>query len=314
LDENVGSILKRFSEGGPRFAFTHAYPYVKTREGDTLLLVPRPPFRIPPEAIKTAPQGSIVEHVDLAKELQKAVFLSPGVADAMRDGRWDAAALYRQATREKVKVFNNTLWLESEIKQIWESEPRALWKTAVIQRNSVDRVAGATVEGLLFQQTETFYDRPRAGLWFGVWADDALWKAVKGAFPLMSDTGLGGSRSVGKGHFAFSQPMDWRQWFHQPEAQQRFLNLSHYIPTSARKAEPVVYDLDVIRQKAENRYPQGVQRVYVAALRAFKPGGLFAADPGTDRFYGRLLPLGAVDDRTIYFNGITVPLWGAWEV
>ncbi len=306
-------MLAGFDDGGPRFAFTDAYPYVRTRDGDRLLCLPLPPFRVPPEAIEAYPEVPITARVDHAKEIQKAHFVSTAIAALLREGKWGAKALFEQRLRGEIKMCGGTLWLSSEVERIWGDGSQAPWEQVPVQRNSVDRLAGATVEGLLFQRIETFYAR-QAGLWFGVWADDELWDDLQAAFRFVADTGLGGKRSVGKGHFEFSEPEDWQRYFPTPAGRERFLNLSHYIPAAPDEAEPQFYTLDVIRQKAENRYPQEEQRVYVAALRAFRPGGLFAAAPARERLYGRLLPLGLVGDRTVYYSGLTLPLWGVWEV
>ena len=314
LGQDVGAILERFDDGGPRFAFTNAYPYIQAKDGERLLLLPRPPFRVPPDAIEAHPRRPIAERVDRAKEIQGARFISPGVAEQLQNGGWGAAALFDQALQGEVRLHSDTVWLAPELECIWGGKLRKPWEQTIVQRNSVDRIAGATVEGLLFQQTETFYDARRSGLWFGVWADDDVWPIIEGAFRFVADTGLGGKRSVGKGHFEFSAPQDWPCYFSTPSQRQRFLSLSHYIPAAPDETLPQIYDLDVIRQRAENRYPQGEQRVYVAALRAFQPGGLFTAEPAHDQLYGKLLPLGDVGDHTVYYDGLTLPLWGAWEV
>jgi CRISPR type III-A-associated RAMP protein Csm4 len=324
LSQDVGAMLKRFADGGPRFAFSNAYPYVRTQEGERLLLLPRPPFRVPPDVVAAYPEHPITQRVDLAKRLQKAGFVSQGVAERLRTAHWDAGGLFEQALRGEVHVYNGALWLKAELDRIWgrpsggtsRGEPALSrpWEHAIIQRNSVDRMTGSTGEGLLFQQTETFYDRRRAGLWFGVWSDETLWPALQGALRFVADTGLGGNRSVGKGHFDFSAPEAWDRYFPAPPTRRCFLNLSHYIPATPGETQAQTYSLDLIRQKAEHRYPQEEQRIFVAALRAFQPGGLFAATPAEERLYGRLLPLAEVDDHTVYYSGITLPLWGAWEV
>lgn len=323
LGRDVDAILEGFADGGPRFAFSNAYPFLCTRDGDPLLLIPRPPFRIPHNVVDapfTRPiedrddWGDLEKRVERTKELQKARYVSPGVGERIRSGAWNAEALFDQASQGRLEIHNDTLWLASELELVWRREPANAWQQIVTQRNSVDRVAGATVEGLLFQQSETFYDRQRAGLWFAVWADDELWPDLQAALRFMQDTGLGGKRSVGKGHFTFSAPEEWQSHFPAPARRQRFLSLSHYIPAAPGETEPLSYTLDVIRQKAENRYPQGKQRVYMATLRAFEPGGLFAAKSPEERLYGKLLPLGENGHHTVYYSGLTLPLWGEWEV
>lgn len=314
LGEDVGAILSNF-ENGPRFAVSGAYPYIRDRKGNLLLLLPRPPLRIPAKAVEAYDKGDITTKVDKAKKIQKVTYLSPGVADRLRFGQWTPADVFREVMRGTVEIHHATLFLSAEVRQIWgKSEPTRLWKKAIVQRNSVDRLAGATVEGLLFQQEETSYDAGRAGLWFAVWADDGLWHQLQAAFRFVADTGLGGKRSVGKGHFDFDAPQPWETFFPPLQEAKRFLSLSHYIPAASGETTPLAYTLDVIRQKVENRYPDGPQRVYIATLRAFQPGGLFAAAETHVPIYGRLLPLGNVGNRTVYYNGLTIPLWGQWEM
>jgi CRISPR type III-A-associated RAMP protein Csm4 len=323
LGWDVDAILEGFADGGPRFAFSNAYPFLCTRDGDPLLLTPRPPFRVPPDVVD-APFVRPIEdrddwddlekRVEQAKKLQKARYVSPVVGERIRSGDWGTKALFDQFAQGQLKIHNDTLWLPAERDRVWGREPSEAWQQIVTQRNSVDRVAGATVEGLLFQQSETFYDRQRAGLWFAVWADDELWPDLRAALRFVEDTGLGGKRSVGKGHFTFSDPEEWQSHFPAPAERQRFLSLSHYIPAAPDETEPLTYKLEVIRQKAENRYPQGKQRVYMATLRAFEPGGLFAAKSPEERLYGKLLPLGDNGHHIVYYSGLTLPLWGAWEV
>ena len=314
LGEDVGQLLAAFAAAKrPPFAFSGAYPYVRDRK-KLYLLLPRPPFRIPSAAVEDYAGAPIVHKVDTAKKIQKAAYLSPGVAARLRSGEWGPEDVFRQAMLGEVVIHQDTLFLDSEAALIWRNgKPAPLWRRMVVQRNSVDRVAGATVEGLLFQRQETFYDARRSGLWFAVWADGNHWPRLQAAFRFIADTGLGGKRSVGKGQFEFSVlDRRWEDVFPSVEGG-RFLSLSHYVPAAPDESRPEAYELEVIRQKAENRYPDGSQRVYVASLRAFRPGGLFSAAED-DRPYGRLLELGPVGSRTVYYSGLTIPLWGRWEV
>ncbi len=316
LGEDVGAMLSGFGNGA-RFAMSGAYPYLRDRAGKLYLLLPRPPFRIPSSIVEAYPQRPIAERVDIAKKVQKAAYLSPGVAQRLRDGTWKPAELFRQVMQKGIEIHYKTLFLASEAQQIARQNKTCRpWHRVIVQRNSVDRLAGATAGGLLFHQEETFYDRGWAGLWFAVWSDDDLWSKLCAAFRFVEDTGLGGKRSVGKGHFRFEvdPPQLWDASFPPLRGSKRFLNLSHYIPCTPDETVPIVYTLGVIRQKAENRYPQGRQRVYVATLRTFQPGGLFEATGTRDDLYGRLLPLGSIGERTVYYDGLTIPLWGAWEV
>lgn len=314
LGHDVTELLGAF-EGGARFVFSGAYPFVWTKDREAILLLPRPPMRVPSAAVN-AGKGRITERVDQAKKLQKAAYVTRGVAEKLRSGEWDASALYQALQRKHVRLLSGALWLDSEVEKVWgkRASPGDLWRHTVTQRNSVDRVAGATGEGLLFQQAETFYDRDRAGLWFALHADEELWDDLQGALRFALDTGLGAKRSVGKGHFESTATLAWTDVFPEADGTRQFLSLSHYVPQTPPQAEAVAYQLDVIRKKAEKRYPQGDERIYVATLRAFRPGGVFSVSSERRAFYGRLLQLGPLGDHIVHYNGLAFPLWGAWEV
>lgn len=314
LGHDVGRLLRDFQDG-PRFAFSGGYPYTYTKEDEPLLLLPSPSLRVPAVTVNAA-GGDIEERVDRAKVLRKARFISQGVGGRLRSGAWDVSDLFAAVLQKQVQLHNGALWLASEIKQVWGKwrAPQPLWQQTVTQRNSVDRVAGATGQGLLFQNSETFYDLKRAGIWFALQADETLWSDLEGALRFVFDTGLGSNRSVGKGHFAHERTLSWQSVFPASVEAEHFLSLSHYIPSAPEESVPCSYGLDVIRQKTEKRYPQGDERIYIATVRVFQAGGIFKSKGKRRTFYGRLLPLGEVGDRTVYYDGMALPLWGAWEV
>jgi len=323
LGEDVGRWLAGFAPGKPPLAFGSAFPYLRAANGTAkpVLLLPRPRFRIPGAVVEAAAGNKNPEQirkvVDTAKKIQQVRYLSTTVSAALQNGQQSGELLGQ--------VLNNTLILRAgalltraEHDDIWRSkngkeDKRERLKPAYIQRNSVDRLAGATVEGALFQEEQTFYLPGQAGLWAGVVAEAALWPKLEAAFRYLADTGLGSERTLGKGHFCFEW-MQWDKFFPAPQpAAGRFINLGQYIPAAPDEARPLAYELLAIRQKAENRYPSGAARVYVAALRAFAPGGVFEAT-ATRAVYGQLVELAQLTDRTVYYSGLTLPLWGKWEV
>lgn len=319
LGRDVGALLATAALNGARFALSAPFPYVKGRDGSPVLLLPRPMLHAAPRERATSGNAETLKTAaDRAKRARKVRYISQGVAAHWCAGTWSAADLPRLIIEEKVYAVRDALFTHGEALALWGSNAlKAVdaldlpWHGAIVPHNSVDRVAGATVAGLLFQQAEMVYDAARGGLWCGVWtADDAMWQDVQAAFRYLGDTGLGGNRTIGKGHFTFDVA-GWEATFPAVEAT-RFLTLGHYIPDEAGEADALAYTLDVIQQKIENRYPQAAQRVCIAQVRAFAPGGLFAAQ--TRRaVYGKLAPLDNVGDRTVYYSGATLPLWGKWE-
>lgn len=338
LGRDVGALLATAARDGARFALSAPFPYVLNRDGAPILLLPRPSLHAPSASLartgsqsgtaestpfawaesQSSPAETLKADADRAKRARKVGAISQGVAAHWRAGTWNAVDLRRLIAEEEVYIVRDVLFTRAEVCAVWGS--KALppgdgldlpWHAAIVPHNSVDRVAGATVAGLLFQQEEMVYDAARGGLWCGVWtADDAMWQDVQAAFRYLGDTGLGGNRTIGKGHFTFDVA-PWEATFPAVDAA-RFVTLGHYIPRETGEAEALAYTLDVIQQKIENRYPQAAQRVCIARVRAFAPGGLFAAQARRD-VYGRLVPLDDVGDRTVYYSGATLPLWGKWE-
>lgn len=325
LGEDVGQWLAEFAPGRPPLAFGSAFPYLRGANGttETVLLLPRPRFRIPAavvdkEAGATDPER-IRKTIDTAKKIQQARYLSAAVSADLQNGR-QPGDLLGQVLNDNLMIRAGALLKKAEHDAIWKStngkkDKRERLKPAYIQRNSVDRLAGATVAGALFQEEQTFYLPGQAGLWAGVAAEAKLWPKLEAAFRYLADTGLGSERTLGKGHFRFEwQP--WESWFPREDQKtaQRFINLGQYIPAAPDEARPLAYELLAIRQKAENRYPTGDRpRVYTAALRAFAPGGIFEVT-AAQAVYGQLVELTQLPDRTVYYNGLTLPLWGKWEV
>ena len=321
LREDVGALLTGFANGGPRFAFGNAFPYIKGGKSGAapVLLLPRPRFRIPAADVDneagTKDPAHIRETVDMAKKLQQARQISMGVAQQLQTGAWKPSDLLANALQNQIVLAAGALMTRAEYEGIWARRSHKLFDRTLVQRNSVDRVAGATVEGLLFQEEQTFFYPGRAGLWAAVAADAVLWPKLEAAFRYLADTGLGSERTLGKGHFNF-QWEAWTKWFPTiaREEMQRFITLGQYIPTGPQETEALAYTLLPIRQKAENRYPDGGQaRVYSAALRAFDAGGIFHATSVQD-IYGSLVQVAQINDRTVYYSGVTLPLWGVWEV
>lgn len=321
LREDVGALLAGFAQGGPRFAFGNVFPYLRgVKNRSPVLLLPKPRIRIPVADVSRqaghADASQIRRTVDMAKAIQqKAHYLSAAVSRQLQSGVWKPVDLLTGVLQGDIVLTANALLTRREQSAIWARGPRKLMHSALIQRNSVDRVAGATVEGLLFQEKQTFFRAGRAGLWAAVAADAILWPKLEAAFRYLADTGLGSERTLGKGHFTY-QWEPWHTWFPKIDESKMdcFVSLGQYIPAAPTETEPLAYALLPLRQKAENRYPTGERpRVYTAAFQAFDAGGIFRTGV-RKALYGRLVELTQLADRTVYYSGLTLPLWGVWEV
>lgn len=333
---DVGRMLAGFEEQ-PRFAISSPFPFVRKPDalakkqpelmpGDLIRLYPKPHLR--PVTIDRVQQmtqrqsgasdglrfkQSVKRILDeQVKRVQKTSWVSEGLFAQICEGQWDEAALV-DGIGDKIEKAHGALWLSGEHRAIkkYNNQKSDLWGKADVQRNAVDRVAGATAEGLLFHESQFFYHRGLAGLWFVARADAKAWGWLEAAFRYLQDTGLGGKRTVGKGHFTF-------RWFKSDTALPQvknpdaFINLSPYVPVIADgtiQTPPLRYTLQTVRQKVENRMPGKQQmQIYSGGARLFGEGATFRFDEQLS-VYGRLVKLREIEGRQVYYNGLTLPVF-----
>jgi len=322
---DVGALLAGFAES-PRFAFSSAFPFIRGPNGVLVRLFPRPAFLTVQGVEELAGEkkdrekrkGQFKKEVkaltDEAKRIKDVPFVSQGLFAEICAGKRGGFSLLRD-WGSGIQEFSSALWLKEEIQQLGdlssESPKKRLWAQMDVQRNSIDRLIGATGEGLLFHEAQTFYDAAHAGLWFAVQADSAVWPWLEAALRYLADTGLGGKRALGKGHFDITWQKADGLLPDVPDADS-FITLSHYLPRfndGQFEAEPRAYKLLAVRQKVENRYPgKGQMRIYSGALNVFAEGSVFALS-ARQATYGRLEKLAEIDGRSVYYNGLAFPVF-----
>jgi CRISPR type III-A-associated RAMP protein Csm4 len=261
------------------------------------------------------------------KPVQKVAYVSEQLFAQICAGEWDGFKLVEKICAEgnsggTLCAEKGALWSKDEYAAVFcqkdDSRPSTqrkkdvLWQTDDVQRNAVDRLLGSTAEGQLFHEAQTFYRRDRAGLWFAARADAEAWGWLQAAFRYLQDTGLGGKRTVGKGHFEF-KVLSSKNALPVVTQADSFITLSPYLPRfndEKIEAKPVRYTLRTVRQKAENKFPGATQPVYSGGLRLFEPGSVFTAPAGNpaQEIYGRLAKLGEINGRKVYYNGLAFPV------
>lgn len=324
---DVGKMLAGF-EQQPRFAFSSPFPVVAKKGAPdySIRLYPKP--ALPSITMKQVQdiakqragnfKGNVKQILSKqVKPVQKATYVSEQLFAQMCAGQWDGHKLVQAIYTEgnsggTLCAEKSVLWLKGEYSEVFckkDDDPRqSLWKTDDVQRNAVDRLLGSTAEGQLFHEAQTFYQRDRAGLWFAVRADTEAWTWLQAAFSYLQDTGLGGKRAVGKGHFEF-KILPGKDNLPATANADSFITLSSYLPRFTDEqieAEPVRYALRTVRQKTENKFPGASQPVYSGGLHLFEPGSVFAAPNHASQIYGRLAKLGEVNGRTVYYNGLAL--------
>lgn len=330
LKSDVGDWLG--SQDSPPFAFSAPFPTWFSDDRSLLRFYPRPDtFHINQqdfdalfEDARQRQKGAWdakrakLRLIQEAKVFKRVSFVSEGLLADVASGKITA----RQALRERRTTLwrNQFLLTPGEVdilKQAGISFARdTLCREIAVQRNHIDRVAGATVEGMLYYQNETRFAR-QAGLWALLRANSSdLEELILPALRYLSDTGLGADRTIGRGHFNIT--VEPTVPLPHAKLANGVMMLSRYLPAdgelpSGLKA-PLAYHLTTLRPKREQKYPFRVDGIvtppiYKGAVRMFEPGSVFPLIK-QQPIYGRLAEVVPQDSGgPVYQSGAAIPLF-----
>lgn len=311
-------MLETFTEH-PRFVLSSPFPYFHLNK-EVVRLFPKPLLRDPlaSEVSSLAEEyarvhrqdfkRAKVEVVEELKKLKGVAWIGERLFRRIVAGELAVHELARRFALKDgiVKVGRALMLSEKQGHVVLDS---AFIQERDVQRNQIDRVAGSTVEGLLFFERQIFMRPDIAGLWFLVQTDDL--DSLKPALRYLEDTGLGGERTVGKGHFKVI--WDRIEEYALPDAGEEadsFITLSRYLPRDGEveRRPPLSYSLVNLRGKHEAKFAAPQQPIYKELVRVFAEGSIF---PLRERkpFYGRLHAVGQLQERTVWQNGLSLPVF-----
>lgn len=292
----------------PALVLSSAFPFV---EGNPPLRFFPKPLTLLPDAETAAAvagdqRGRLLKAIQAAKALGKATYLSETLLAKTLRGTLTARELLERFLEESLRLKEGCLLAAEEEGKM----PPSLWRRVDVQHTAVDRVLTSAAEGLLYFDTEHFFGK-RTGLFFLLRCPEEF--PLEPILRLWRHDGLGGNRSVGKGHFEpEAQPAeDWLTRL-QPSDGQAALLLSSCLPRPGEfQGEPSVYRLVARRPKFESAYGQP-RRVSKGIVRHLAEGSVLV--PTTPKeAYGRLLKVGDMEDwegtcHPVYHNGIALAL------
>ncbi len=308
----------------PRFAFSSVFPILR-KDGAEVRFFPMPLIpqlraeqvdrlsRELPVARTNAKQAK-VDAVTRAKRLMKATFVSEKLFTDIVHGETDVERLWRRFRgsagdkADDVETVGNALITQGERETISpETRLPIFAQLSDVQRNQIDRVAGATVEGLLFYEQQTFLHSEIAGLWCLARTDVPDWIAA--AFRYLADTGIGGRRTSGRGNF----DIEIKPGGVIPDAGKdanAFVVLSRYLPAAGEWAAGPSYRLQNVRGKHEAKFPSppsGAQSspIYKGMVRLMAEGSVFPLGPHKG-IYGRIAQVGTLSDRVVWHSGLAL--------
>ena len=319
----------------PQIALSSAFPFVETDE--PIRFLPKPLTLHLTANVVAKWQGDrnkFLEAMKLAKEVNKANLLSETLFSQVVKGELTAEKLLEQMMSEHAERHSGCLMLREEAERIASAIEKGLrkrrrtkpkegergererkrhlrfWATMDTQHTAVDRVLTSAAEGLLYFDTEHFF-APKVGLYFLLRCPDNF--PLKAILQFLSHSGVGGNRTVGKGHFEWdAKPAE--QWLAQIEAQNSnaIVLLSRCTPKPNEfEWQKSVYRVTSRRPKFESAYGQPM-RVYKGIIRQLVEGSVLCPKQFKDA-YGQLVNVGDSQDwdgklHPVFHNGIGFPL------
>ncbi len=293
-----------------------AFPLAWDEGGQPVRFFPMP---VLPQRVMPVPDRSLdakqqaTRALNLHKRLKGVRALSQSLFLRFVRGELSLQALGEALQREQVAVRGACLMTREEAQRLgMRLRSQSPIAQSDIQHNEIDRWTHAVVEGRLFLREETFFARG-SGLCFAVHVpDEHLLNRLPALCRYLEDTGVGGERSTGKGHFRFQVDLQTR-WLEEPADADAWLTLSHYLPTPHEVQEWLSarfqpsYTLAHWQAKYEAMFVGG-QAVYKPLRRLFAPGSVFPLGERRE-IYGRAVPSGQRLGHPVWVCGRALPVF-----
>ncbi len=278
--------LDRFSSDDPPFIPSSAFPFTRS-DGKTIRFLPKP--------LSLLPQGDGgMEEKDAIKILKRASFISEGMLREMPE------------TNELPSLLTKGDIVISGECMMWRRERAKgeIYSRRIVRHTSVDRVMLSGAEGLLFYEEQISFSSG-SGLYFMAKVSQDF--PLEPAMRYLEHTGIGGNRSVGKGHYRI-EISEIESPEQESMGEGRVMLLSRCIPHPDEfdwEDEGSAYRVITLRPKLESKFTRAGQPLYKGIIRALAEGSVLKPIHPKP-FYGRLVP--AVD--RILHNGLSLAMRG----
>jgi len=209
----------------------------------------------------------------------------------------------------EVKIIGKWLMNNKEFCDIFrEKRPPTVISFKVSQRNKIDRFTNSTSgAGQIFYSDEIFLKSSLIKLYFLIQTEDISYFLP--IFRWLSDTGIGGDRTSGKGQFQLSdEPEEIELW--AVDKPNYFVALSRYLPQKDEidlSKEKINYDIISYRSKVETSVFRSAD-IWKNRIMYFKEGSIFPINRKKE-FYGQLAKVKQIGKKVIYQNGLAFPVF-----
>jgi CRISPR-associated protein Csm4 len=327
-EEKLTAILSDFNNCKERFIPSSAFPLLKFKDS----ILPCYPIPILPdpkikdiEQIAREYESQIIQEAEVEidennkhqfskrtviskyKGFKKIEYLTESLFNRLISGE-KIVLLYRQYLVKKLeiaKIDESRILLKNE--EFAEIKGRDLIKKRTSARNKIDRLSFSTVPGGEIYYEEDLYLKPDVfQLYFLLLTDDI--EFFTPIFRWLSDTGIGGNRTVGRGHFQIE--VEGEVNFPNAADSHLFIPLSKYLPTDNEidwQNEKNYYELIPYQPRFDTMFFKGGEFIK-ERVTYLKEGSILQAKERKE-YYGRLYPSAKFQNQTIYQCGFTIPVF-----
>ncbi len=285
-EEFLEDVLQRFIEGNPPFLLSSAFPFTFTDVTKQHWL-PRP--MLPP--FDPFMGASDTERYGKAKAFRAMKYIDSKTFSALASGEKTECELFES-------------WCAGE--QGNDAGGCENFLPVETMHNGIHRMSGSVAEGVLFSEREIFF---RGGFYFLLRGDETM---LNGPLNFLSDFGIGGNNSTGKGQFSYE--IGDASFLRVPETASHIVNLSCYLPEEKeialyRNSDDCYYSISSYRGTLGTHFT-GNRRVWKKRLFLFSEGSVFPCNMGK-KVYGRMALVKDRDEglpHPVYFTGYSFPL------
>lgn len=176
-----------------------------------------------------------------------------------------------------------------------------------VMHTSIDRITGTAKEGLLFDYTQTFYNR-EAKLTIWLKFNNNSWKNnIYRWFKIIEGSGFGKRKSTGLGQFhIIGDIKEASNELPQVAESNGFLSLSSYVPRADESCHG--YYRYIIKRGKLGSSLALTEKVWKKPLLMFAPGSVFRIKDNLQDYYGSLIPQIHYHNSEIVHYALAFPL------
>ncbi len=315
-EKDLEQILKGYDNGKPKFITSSSFPALKI--GDRFSFsYPNPilpdissselkeiAIAMPEPLPRFASTQSGIKVVAIEyKKFKKANYLSESLLMRLANGE-RKLKLFQEYLKGTIRLLNGDTLINTQDFAILETHK--LVGKKVSAHNKIDRLSFSTEPGgELYYGSELHFKSDIYQLYFYLLTEDI--EFLKPVFRWLSDTGIGGDRTVGRGHYEISLMDEVSTPINLTNS---FISLSRYLPANDEidwDSPNNYYKLLPCQSRLDSMFFKGTE--FIKGEVIYLQEGSVLSVKSKKPYYGKLQPVAHIREKTIYQCGLTIPLF-----